>query len=169
MQVVKNILLVLILLPLVIMFFMPKQELYYLLEKKLSEKNIIISDEVLEEGILSLTLKHPVFYFGGAPVAKAEQITLWSVLLYTKADFIAMHIAEGLPTEVSIKDISAVHSILSPMQISISGESTLGAVEGYANTGERIIHIDVAKGGENRAFAKILKKSKKGWYYESKF
>jgi hypothetical protein len=169
MQVVRNILIVLILLPLTVMFFMPKKELYYMLEQKLSAQNIVIAGEVLEEGALSLTIKHPVFYFGGAPMVTAKDITLWSLLVYTKADITEMLVAEGLATETSITELHAVHSILSPLRIQIAGESSLGALDGDVKLDERRIHINISKGSKNRAFAKLLKKGKEGWYYESKF
>jgi hypothetical protein len=169
MQVVKQIVIVLILLPLAVMFFMPKKELYYLLEKKLHEQHIMISGELLHEGMLSLTVEHPVLSFSGASLATAKSITLWSVLFYTNADFEELLIAEGLPTELSIKKLTATHSVLSPMSIAIAGESSLGALQGQVNLGARTVHLDVPKGGSNKAVSKYLKKSKKGWYYESKF
>jgi len=169
MQVVRNILIVLILVPIAVMFFMPKKELYYMLEKKLSTQNIIIAGEALEEGVLSLTVKHPVFYFGGAPIATAKDITLWSLLVYTKADIIGMLVAEGLATETSIAELHTVHSVLSPWMVQVVGESSLGTLNGEVALDERRIHINMSKGSKNRAFAKILKKGKEGWYYESKF
>ena len=169
MQVVKQIVIVLILLPFAVMFFMPKKELYYLLEKKLHKQNIMISGEVLEEGILSLTVEHPVLSFSGASLATAKSITLWSILFYSKADFEGLVVAEGLPTKFSIKELTATHSVLSPMKIAIAGESSLGTVQGQVNLGTQTVHLDLSKGGSNKAISKYLKKSKKGWYYESKF
>jgi hypothetical protein len=169
MQVVRNILILLILLPIAVMFLMPKKELYYMLEKKLSMQNIIIAGEALEEGTLSLTIKHPVFYFGGAPIATAKDITIWSLLMYTKADITEMLVAEGLATETSIVQLHAVHSIFSPLRVQVEGESSLGALHSEIKLDERYMRINMSKGSTNRAFTKILKKSKEGWYYESKF
>ncbi len=151
------------------MLFSPKKELYFLLEEKLYKQNIVISDEELIEGPLSLTIKHPIIYYNGAAIATAEEIELWSLLLYTKVDFLNLMIAKGLPTEASIESINIIHSALSPMNVDMTAISSLGNIEGQASLQERIIHLDIAKDGNVKAFAKYLKKDEKGWYYESKF
>ena len=169
MQVVKQIIVVLIVLPLAVMLFMPKKELYYLLEKKLYTQQIMISGERVQEGPLSLTIAHPVFSLAGASLARAEHITLWSLLFYTKADVKGVVVAEGLPAEVSIQTLTATHTLLSPMKITLSGESSIGALQGYVDLGTRTLHLDIAKAEKNKAVSKYLKKGQKGWYYESKF
>ncbi len=169
MQVVKRIIAILIVLPLAVMFFMPKKELYYFLEKKLYAQQIMISDERLQEGLLSLTIAHPVFSLDGVSLAKAEHITLWSLLFYTKADVEGMVVAEELPAEISIRTLTVTHTLLSPMKIVLSGESSIGALQGYIDLGTRILHLDIAKAEKNKSVSKYLKKGQKGWYYESKF
>jgi len=140
-----------------------------MLEKKLATQNIIISDEVIEEGVLSLDIKHPTFYFSGAPIATADQISLWSILFYTKVNINKMQIAEGLATELSLSSLSLEHSILSPLLVKMTGESSLGILKGDVALRERNVRIEISGGRENKAFRKYLKKSKEGWYYESKF
>ena len=169
MQMVKNIVIFLILLPLVVVVFAPKKELYFLLEKRLYEKNIVISNEELDEGWLGLTIVNPDIYYNGAIIATAEKIELWSLLLYTKVDFINLKIAEGLPTEASIQSVNVVHSILDPMNIKIDALSSLGSIEGRVSLSDRKVRLDIAKDGNIKAFAKYLKRDKKGRYYESKF
>lgn len=169
MQMVRNTAILLILLPLVVVLFMPKRELYYLLEKKLYEKNIVISGEKLDEEFLGLTVEHPIFYLNGAAVASARKISLWSILFYTKVDFHDLKIAEGLPMALDIGVLDTSHSVLSPLQATFSGESSLGKIDGEVQLQTRIIHLNISEGGKKRAFAKYLKKSEKGWVYESKF
>lgn len=169
MQMVRNMVILLIALPLLAMLFMPKKELYYLLEKRLSEQNIVISGEALREDLFGLTVKHPTLYLRGAPVAAAKEISLWSLWVYTKADLLDLQIAKGLPSELSVERLTAVHSIGSPLEVRLEGKSSLGALRGKIQLKTRRIHLDIAKGGENKAFARYLKKSEKGWVYESGF
>jgi len=169
MQMVRNTVVLLIVLPLLVIFLMPKKELYYLLEKKLEMQNIVISGEDVHENLLGLTVEHPTFYLGGAPVATAREISLWSVLFYTKVDFHDLSIAEGLPTALDVKSFSATHSMLSPLMVLLRGESTLGALGGEIQLKARKLRLTIAKGGENSALSRYLKKSEKGWAYESKF
>jgi len=169
MQVVRNILLLLLVLPLLVVLLMPKKELYYLLEQKLEGQNIVISGEALQENLLGLTVEHPTFYLGGAPVATAKEISLWSMLFYTQADFDDLRIAEGLPTAFEVQRLRAVHSVLSPFKVSVSGESSLGTLHGEVQLKARMVHIQIAKDGDIKAMARYLKKHKEGWVYESKF
>jgi len=169
MQVVRNSIILLILLPLAVMLFMPKKEIYYLVEKKLAQNSMVISGETIKEGLFSLTLEHPTLYYKGAEVATAEIITLWSIWFYSRAELHNSMITEGLPTELSITYLEGIHSLLSPMQISISGESSLGEINGTVDLKSRKIHLDIEEGGKQRAFVRYLKKGEKGWYYESTF
>ncbi len=169
MQMVRNSVILLIVLPLLIMFLMPKKELYYLLEKRLEAQNIVISGEKLQENFLGLTVAHPTFYLGGAPLATAKDISLWSLLFYTKMDVTDLVVAEGLPAALSAKTVGLTHSVLSPLKAILAGESSLGLLNGEIQLKARTLRLNSTKGGENRAFAKYLKKSEKGWVYESKF
>jgi len=55
---VKQIFIFIVLLWFSILLFMPKQELYYKLEKELEIKNIKINEESINTGLFSLTLNH---------------------------------------------------------------------------------------------------------------
>ena len=169
MQMVRNTVILLIILPLLVVLLMPKKELYYLLEKRLETQNIVISGEDIRENLLGLTVTHPTFYLGGAPVATAREISLWSVLFYTEANIHDLSIAEGLPAATDVKSFTARYSMLSPLMVTLEGESTLGALNGEIRLKARKLHLTVAKGGENRALSRYLRKSEKGWVYESEF
>jgi len=169
MQMVRNAVILLILLPLLTVLLMPKKELYYLLEKRLEAQNIVISGEQLQENLLGLTIEHPTLYLGGAPLATAKEISLWSLLFYTKIDFTDLVVAEGLPTAVNAKRLHLTHSVLSPLKVILTGESSLGMLDGEIQLKARMLRLNATKGGENKAFARYLKKSEKGWVYESKF
>ncbi len=169
MQMVRNILIILLLLPLAVMIFMPKKELYYLMEHKLKEQNIVISGETLKEGLLSLTIENPVVYIGGAPLAKAEKITLWSLLVYTRLDARELLVAEGLPAELKFQSVGARYSIVSPTNIYLEGLGSLGTIEGNVDLLDRTVQIVIPEDAEVAALSKYLKKGDKGWVYESKF
>lgn len=169
MHMVRNIIILLIVLPLLVLFFMPKKELYYLLEKRLFAQNIVISGEKLQENLFGLTVKHPTFYLGGASVATAKEISLWSILFYSRVNFHDLQIAQGLPAELKSDLIYATHSIVSPLKVHLVGKSTLGTMEGDLQMKARTMYLNIANDGAIGGFSKYLKKSEKGWVYESKF
>ena len=65
MQVVAKGLLFLLVILLSLAIFAPKRELYYLLEEQLMQKDIIISNEEVHSGLLTLKLRHPELYIKG--------------------------------------------------------------------------------------------------------
>lgn len=169
MQMVKKIIISLILLPLIIMVLAPKTELYYLLEQRLKEQHIMITEGSIDEGLIGLTINDAVVSFEGASVASAKKIELSSLLLYTKIDLSHLVVMEGLGTEVSVENLRASNSIMSPLSIDISASSSLGDMKGVADLKANKIHIDISNetNGISR-FKQYLKKGTDGWYYEQR-
>ncbi len=169
MQMVKKALFVAILLPLFLMIFMPKQELYYELERQLQKYNVTITGESIEESLLGLTIEHPVIYFNGAIIAKADTIELSTLLAYTTIDITKLDIADGMPVHINIADATLTHSLLSPTSIEIVASSSIGGIDGSVALVDRSIHLSVDNNGSKGIFKQYLKKTKEGWQYESRF
>ena len=161
MRVVRDIIITLILLPLMIVIMSPKKELYFLLEKSLYEKGIVIDNEEIVEGILSLTIKHPSIYFNGLDMATVDEIRLWSLVLYTKLDFNNFKVTNELISDLSSDSIDISHSILSLTKIFITSSGQLGDVNGTVELKERVIHLDIPNGENADLFKRYLKKDKK--------
>jgi len=166
---VKNIVIILILVPLAIIFFAPKRELYYLMEQKLQDNNIVISSEELDTTLLGIDASHPIFYLSGMPVATAEGFNIWSILYTTNFNATGIKIAEGFPQEISSDELGVSNMIITPFNLSISGASSLGNIDGSANFNDRTIHIDVDKKEVPKYYSSYFKKSDEGVYYESNF
>jgi len=166
---VRNALIALILLPLIIVALAPKKELYFLLEQELAKQHIVISDETITEGIFGLSVEGAVVYFDGASVATAQRIEIWSLLLYTSIDFTDLEVAQGLPTEIKVDTLNATHSILSPLVVDISANTSIGVIEGRVDADNGVARLDVVEPSNSiKRFKKYLKKDDKGWYYEQK-
>ena len=171
MQVVKNILIGFLVFWFAVIVFMPKQELYYALEKRLAEQGIEINESRIDEGLFSLTLSDIHIYVKGIEVASIEKIDLFTLLVYSSVTIENMIFDDTLRSFVpqKIEKSLFVHSVLSPFKVSISTVGSFGVAEGRVDLKTRSVRIDLLDPKEIKPIRSLLKKDDKGWYYESSF
>ncbi len=168
---VKKAMLALLVVLFSIALFAPKRELYYLLESKLLQYDIVIHNETIEEEIFGLKLKHPELYFGGIKVAQIEEISLFSLLISSRLKANGLTIDESLHKWLPEKINHAIldYTLLHPKRIILSLEGSFGAADGYIALDQRVVHIDLTKEGSIEPLKPLLKKGAKGWEYETSF
>ncbi|RRS31372.1 MAG: hypothetical protein P794_04115 [Epsilonproteobacteria bacterium (ex Lamellibrachia satsuma)] len=171
MQMVKKTFIVLLATWVALLVFMPKQELYYKLEKELLKKEIKINEKSIEEGLFSLTVKQASVYVKGINVATIEKITFFTLLFYTKIELDSLLLDDSLKAMAPQQTDKAIltYTILSPLKARINAEGSFGVVEGSVDLRERKLHLDFNETKEIGMFRGQLKKEKKGWYYETSF
>ena len=168
---VKKIFILLLVAWFALLFFMPKQELYYTLEKELAKQGVEINEEGIEEGIFSLTLNNASIYVKGIKIATVEKVSFFTLLFYTKAEVNDLLLDDSLKAMAPKRTDKAVftHSVLSVLNVLIHAEGSFGVVDGYANLKERMLHLDFIEPKEIDSIRSQLKKDEKGWYYETSF
>jgi len=171
MRMVKNIIIFIIALYVGAIVFMPKSQLYYYAEKQLNSKGIVIGNEELVDKIPSLNILHMVAYYQGVDVARVSKLKVTPLLLVNKIeadDIELLNIAKKF-LNVNITSLKANHSILKPFKVKIDAVGNFGVANGYADLKKRVIHLDLIEPKDINSIKRYLKKSSKGWYYESKF
>jgi len=168
---VKKIILLIVLVPFLIWILAPKKELFYLLEKRLADQGIVISDGTVHENLFGLTIEHPALYFKGIKVATADEITLWSVLVYTRGTIRTLVFDATLKAYLpgKIDEVSIVHTVGDPFTVPITVTGTPLAGEGEIDLKERTIEIRFPHLPPKSALARYLKHTKGGWAYEQHF
>ncbi|TET87533.1 MAG: hypothetical protein E3J96_05235 [Sulfurovum sp.] len=171
MQMVKKIFITLFIAWFALLVFMPKQELYYKLEEELAKNEIKINKKSIDEGLFSLTLKQASVYVKGIKVATIEELTLFTLLFYTKVELDSFLLDDTLKAMAPQQTDKAIlsHSVLSPLEASVSAEGSFGVIEGSVDLTERKLHIDFNETKEIETIKSQLKKDEKGWYYETSF
>jgi len=171
MQMVKKIFITLFIAWFALLVFMPKQELYYKLEEELAKQEIKINEKAIEEGLFSLTLKQASVYVKGIKVATIEELTLFTLLFYTKVELDSLLLDDSLKAMAPEQTDKAIlsHWVLSPLEASVSAEGSFGAIEGSVDLTERKLHIGFNEIKEIETIRSQLKKDGKGWYYETSF
>jgi hypothetical protein len=169
---VKNIFIGFFVIWFALLVFMPKQELYFTLEKELAKQDIEINEQNIEEGVFSLNLIKPVIYVKGIKIATLEKINIFTLLLYTNINVKSLLLDESLksfaPEKIDAANIS--HVVFNPFHLNIEAKGSFGILEGNANLTERTLHLDFTETTkEIDSIRPNLKKDEKGLYYETSF
>ena len=172
MQMVKNIFIAFIVFWFALLVFMPKQELYFTLEKELLKQNIEINEQSIDEGLFSLNLIKAEIYVKGIKIATVEKINIFTLIFTTNINLKALILDDSLksfaPKKTDVANIS--HSLFSPFKVSIEAEGDFGLLQGSANLNERKPRIDFTETTkELDSIRSNLKKDEKGLYYETSF
>ena len=153
------------------LFFMPKVHLYYLMEKVVVKEGVKINESAIEEKSFGLSLSGVQVYYRGIPVAKVDKIDIMTFILYNRLEarrfvFDAL-VKEKFP--VSLERVAVSYSVIDPLHIRISGAGSFGTFTGKYDLRSRKVHIDIVPGKQIGTIANLLRKGKKGYYYETSF
>ena len=171
MQVVKKIFLGIFVIWIAFLAFMPKVELYYLLEKELAKYDVKLNEKSINEGIFSLSLNNISLFGKGIHIANIDKIEIITFLGYSKIvidNIIFDELLKGQAPK-KIDSINIVHSLESLMNIKIEADGSLGEVMGSVDLSKREVRVNFSSINELRNIKSFLKKDKKGWYYEKSF
>ena len=171
MQMVKKIFIILFITWFALLVFMPKQEIYYALEKELAKQEIEINEQSIKEGLFSLTLKQVSVYVKGIKVATIENLDFLTLLFYTKIELDSLLLDDSLKAMAPQQTDKALlsYTLFSPMSASIHAEGSFGMIEGNVDLKEQKLHIDFVETKEIEMIRSQLKKDEKGWSYETSF
>ena len=171
MQMVKKIAIGFFFILFALIFFMPKEEIYFKIEQELVKNEIELNEESRNEGFFSLSLKNVTVYVKGISLVTVEEINFFTLLFYTKIEIKNLLFDESLksmtPTEIEALTIS--QNILSPTSLNIAAEGTFGEVEGTIDLVSRNLRLDINDTKELDMLKSQLKQGEKGWYYETSF
>jgi len=171
MHLVKNIILFIVAALIGLALFMPRLTLYYYLENQLANKGIVIYDEKATNSLSNLKISNAKVSFQGADIAEINNIKIMPFIVYNRVDAKNIELAGVAKqfADIEIDELKAIHSILKPYIVKINAKGNFGLASGYVNIKQRVIHIDITQADDISKIKKFLKKSEKGWYYESKF
>jgi len=168
---VKKTVIILVAFWLAVIMMMPKEELYYLLERELEKKDIKISSEKISEGWFTLSIKEPSVYVKGIKVATIEEIDIFSLLFYTRASLKGLLLDSSLerfaPKEID--KAATVYSVINPLNVALSGSGIFGEAEGSVNLTEHQLRLKFSENKNLGMLSSKLKKEGEGWIYETSF
>ncbi len=154
-----------------LLLFMPKEEMYYTVEKMLAAQDITLNEKSIDEGVFSLTLKDVTVYVKGIALANVKEIDFFTLLFYNTLSIDNLEVDEVLHSKVPAKTKEAVftYQIFAPLTVSIDANGSFGYAQGLIDLGNKKLHVDFVKPKEIEMIKPFLKKGKKGWFYEKSF
>ncbi|MCF6244707.1 MAG: hypothetical protein L3J43_06690 [Sulfurovum sp.] len=171
MQMVKKFFIFFVIVWFAILFFMPKQTLYYKLEEILLKNDIKINEKEIEEGLFSLKLRDSKVYVKGIQLATIKEIDFFTLLFYTNIEVNNLTLDESLknmaPTQID--KLEVVHAVWNPLNITLDAVGSFGNLNGDVSLIERKIHIDFNETKNIDMLKGSLQQDEKGWFYETAF
>ena len=171
MQMVKKSIGILFALWFTLLLFMPKEEMYYTVEKRLAAQDITLNEKSIDEGLFSFTLKDVTVYVKGIALAKIEKIDFFTLLAYNTLRLDNIVVDEVLHSKIPRKTEKAIltYQMFDPLNISIDANGSFGYAKGSIYLVDKKLHVDFVKPKEIGIVKPLLKKGKKGWFYEKSF
>jgi len=172
MQMVKNIFIAFLVFWFALLLFMPKESLYYALEKNLETQGLKINEKSIETGLFSLNLIDADIYFKGINVAHVEKINIFTLLFTTNINIKELTIDASLKAFApeKIEQANITHLLFSPMKVNILASGSFGDMEGVVNLKEKNLRLDFLNTTKEIDLLRgNLQKDEKGLYYETSF
>lgn len=175
MKKVLKLLLYIIVFFLFLIIFLPKESLYNLLEKQLEKNQIIISNEIINEKLFSISLLNGNIFYQGINIAKIDDITFKTYLFQTKINVENINFLDSLISFAPspITKVTFEHSLLDFDKINIKSSGTFGELNGYIDILKKEIRIELnASNVMKNSYSKLLQNMKfadERYIYEYKF
>jgi len=111
-----------------LLLFMPKEEMYYKLEKILSEQDIKLNEKSIESGLFSLTIKDVTVYGKGIALAHVDQIDFFTLLVYNTLQIENIVTDEVLHSKVpsKIQEVKLEYTAWMPKSVKIDTNGSFG-------------------------------------------
>jgi len=144
-----------------IIIFMPKENIFFTLQKELKKENIFINTKT-SSTILNLYLKDSIIFINGIDIAKINSISITPLIFFNKIELKNIKIDFN---NLKITTLSLNHSIIEPLNIKIKGFSEFANIRGNIDRKIKIYLLNLT----NETIKSFLKKDKKGYFYAQKF
>ncbi len=171
MQMVKKSIGIIVAIWFTLLLFMPKEEMYYAVEKQLAKQDITLNEKGISEGLFSLKIKDVTVYVKGIALANIEEIDFFSLLFYNRIHLSNLLVDEVLQAQVptETKEAVLVYHVFSPLRATLDANGSFGEAKGSVDLVHKHMHIDFVKPKKIQMLKPYLKKGSKGWFYEKSF
>ena len=157
------------------LIFLPKENLYNLVEKELEKKQLIISDEKRDEKLFGLDILNAKLFFEQINISKIENISLETFILYTKIEIMNIALIDSFSqfAPSPIEKLVIKHSILNPNNFTIFANGAFGELNGTINIFNKELKVELSASKQMKnSYPKLLKYFKfenERYLYEYRF
>jgi len=160
-----------------LLFFLPKENLYYKAEELLSPMKVVISNEKVDDKGFSFEVSGAdVYAMDGIKVANVEKLELLTFLLFNKLSVENIELtstaSKFVPTHID--SVNVVYSVVDPLNVHAKAVGDFGEANATINLKERLMRAELTPSKlmktRFKSTMRMLKKSKTGAYtYEQRF
>ena len=128
-----------------LMYFMPKESIYFFAEKELQKYHVVLAHESVEDKGFSLELRHLDVYVESIKSAKIADlnIALFGIYNEVNADNIELSTAVASMFPTKIESVNIKYSIFNPLNVTLNAVGAFGTLQGVANIKERKITAEL--------------------------
>lgn len=134
---------------LALMYFMPKQSVYYFGEKELQKYNVIIAHESVEDTGFSLKVGNLDIYAQSIKTAHAKEldVSLFGLYNSVKVKDIELQSVAGSMLPLKISEVDVRYSVFNPLNVTLDSEGAFGTLSGKVKLAERkvVLHLKPSK------------------------
>jgi len=144
--------------------FVPKENLFFTLQKELNKQHICI-DTKTKENLLSLKLRNSKIFVNNINFFNIQKTDILFLLLYNKINI------ENIKIDfknLKINHLNIIYSVLNPLNISIKGSANFANIEGNIDLKTKKLKVYLLN-LTNSSIKSFLKKDKKGYFYVQTF
>ena len=159
-----------------VIFFLPKVNLYYKAEQILQNYKLTVSAEKLTDNGFSFKINDGVVYFDDLAVAKIGEISLTSLLFYNRIDVKPFSFSKDMQQFVPLRvdNLNITYTIINPVNISIAASGEFGSLKGDISLLDKNISLLLKPSKtllNKRVFwlRQMKKDSQGGYHYESAY
>lgn len=126
---------------LLLIYFIPKESLYYFVEKELQKEQVVLSDEEIVENLFSLELRGAKLSYRTIESLEVEMISVDIFLLYNSISLEGIKLSSTASSFVPLhlKKIDFSYTIFDPLVVSAKADGEFGEAEGEFNILDRNI------------------------------
>lgn len=159
-------------------YFLPKESIYYEIEKYLKTENTIISNETVKEKALGINISDGSLYFEEIKIADIKNIEFETYIYSTNLEIKEVTLAKnlGIYVPLKIEKINLRYNFLDfdkLDKIDISAEGEFGVIDGQVDLINKVINISLEPSKMMKEKTILLNNMKKGenekYTYEYKF
>lgn len=159
-----------------IIFFLPKAQLYFKVESLLSNYKVYISNETVRDSGLSLFVKEGTIYYDDMAVADFEALSIRPWLAYNAISLSPTELAPEMEQFVPrhIEGLRLYYTPFSPLHVKLEASGAFGEVKGSVALWEHNVSIVLMPSEELLAkkpfwLNKLKKEEEGGYRYETTY
>ncbi|MBN2815134.1 MAG: hypothetical protein JXQ67_00505 [Campylobacterales bacterium] len=157
-----------------LLLFVPKESVYFLFEGELKKFDVVISNELREESLLSLQLHNLDISAKGVESVHAKSAEVTLLLLYNRVELESIEISEVLQSYVptQIEHLSVVYSLINPLNVVGEARGEFGEAKLVFDLVERKVFVTLEPTDkmlkEYKSIMRMFQKAENGEYTYAK-